>query len=199
MFIFAIDPGSEHSGVVLYDSEEHKVLWSSDEENTELLKSVREPIDTILWHVGHPLGPEGIDSSVLAIEGLENQGHFVGKSTFETAEWIGRFREAWESGTGQPSFRMSRRDVKICLCGGSTYTDPDSGARRTVNDTAVANAVRGRFPETGGGSRPVVGTKAKPGPLYGMKGGHQYSALAIALTWVEMYGNKEKGNQNETE
>lgn len=179
MFIFAIDPGSEHSGVVFYDSENHEVVTSGDEENGELLNTLR--------------GWEADGNSVLVIEGLENQGHFVGNSTFETAEWIGRFREAWENGTGQPSFRVSRRDVKICLCGGSTYTDPDSGARRTVNDTAVANAVRGRFPETGGGSRPVVGTKTKPGPLYGMKGGHQYSALAIALTWVEIHGKEFQG------
>lgn len=189
MFILAIDPGSEHSGVVLYDSDEHKILWSADAKNEGLLENIRE------WRVWLGI----VENHVLAIEGLENQGHFVGKSTFETAEWIGRFREAWENGTGQPSFRMSRRDVKICLCGGSTYTDPDSGARRTVNDTVVSRAVRARFEGTGGGSRPEVGTRKNKGPLYGMKGGHQYSALAIALTWVEMFGNKEKGNQNETE
>ena len=39
MFILAIDPGSEHSGVVLYDSDEHKILWSADAKNEGLLEN----------------------------------------------------------------------------------------------------------------------------------------------------------------
>lgn len=34
------------------------------------------------------------------------------------------------------------------------------------------------------GIDPQVGTKAKPGPLYGVKG-HSWSALAVVLTGLE--------------
>lgn len=180
--ILAIDPGPQNSGVAYYDSSNHKMLWSDDMDNQKLLALIRH------WHHG----PNFEHDSIMVIEGMENQGHFVGKTTFETAEWIGRFREAWEFDTEKQSFRMSRRDVKTVMCGGSTYTDPDTGARRTVNDTVVSRAVRARFEGTGGGARPEVGTKKNKGPLYGMKGNHQYSALAIALTWVEIHGENQK-------
>ncbi len=183
MHILSIDPGSENSGVAFYDSDEHKVIWTDDMGNYALLSMLRHWGDSAWVEL----------SSIMAIEGLENQGHFVGKSTFNTAEWIGRFREAWEV-AGRKSFKISRRDVKTVLCGGSTYRDPDTGASRTVNDTVVNRAVRGRFPATGGGKTPEKGTKASPGPLFGVKGSHQYSAIAIALTWVEIHGRK-KGTQ----
>ncbi|MEA3225054.1 MAG: hypothetical protein U9Q07_03825 [Planctomycetota bacterium] len=180
MYILSIDPGSEHSGIAVYDSDNHRVLRTDDVSNTSLLGTIRN-WDSSQW---------SIPGAVMAIEGLENQGHFVGRSTFDTAEWIGRFREAWEV-SGRKSYKISRRDVKTVMCGGSTYRDPDTGAQKTVKDAQVNQAVRSRFPATGGGKRPEVGTKAQKGPLYGVKGSHQYSAIAIALTCMEIHGRKE--------
>ena len=180
MHILAIDPGSEHSGVAYYNADDHVVVWADDLPNNILSALICSWNDGLYADL----------STVMAIEQLENQGQFVGRTTFDTGEWIGRFRQAWEMG-GRESYRISRRDVKTVMCGGNTYTDPDSGAQKTVNDTIVSRAVRNRFSATGGGKRPEVGTKAAPGPLYGVKGSHQYSAIAIALTWVEIH-RKEK-------
>jgi len=180
MHILSIDPGPEHSGVALYNMGDHEVIWARDMDNPILGVLIR------LWDEGEFANKE----SIMAIEGLENQGHFVGKSTFETAEWIGRFREAWES-HGRKSYKIYRRDVKTAMCGGSTYRDQDTGALKTVKDAQVSQAVRSRFPATGGGKRPEVGTLKAKGPLFGVKGSHQYSAIAIALTWVEIHGKKE--------
>ena len=181
MYILAIDPGSEHSGVAYYDAADHKVLWTDDMTNDTLLALVR------LWEEGK----FAENDSVMAIEKMENQGQYVGATTFDTCEWMGRFREAWEDTGMKSSYKISRRDVKTVMCGGSTFTNPDTGAQKTVQDTQVSQAVRSRFPATGGGKRPEVGTQKAKGPLYGVKGSHQYSAIAIALTWVEIHGRKE--------
>lgn len=154
MYILSIDPGSENSGVAYYNAEDHVVLWSDDKENRQLLSMIR------VWADGNWRNFE----LVMAIEGLENQGHFVGRSTFDTAEWIGRFREAWEV-AGRKSFRISRRDVKTVMCGGSTYRGPDTGAQKTVNDTVVSRAVRARFPATGGGQDAREGHEGPAWPL----------------------------------
>ena len=176
MYILAIDPGSGHSGTALYDIKDHRVVWADDIDNNVLLQMIRQ------WDEG----PHAQTNTVMAIEKMENQGQFVGATTFDTAEWMGMFREAWHRNNHQ-SFKISRRDVKTVMCGGNTYRDPNTGGRKTVNDTIVSRAVRNRFPATGGGKRPEVGTKSQPGPLYGVKGPHQYSAIAIALTCVEAH------------
>jgi len=182
MYVLAIDPGSEYSGVAYYNVTEHTVIWADDTRNGLLSAMICSWDDGL--YSGH--------DSIMAIEQLENQGQFVGRTTFDTGEWIGRFRQAWEMG-GRESYRISRRDVKTVMCGGNTFTDPNTGAQKTVNDTIVSRAVRNRFPATGGGKRPEVGTKAQPGPLYGIKGSHQYSAIAIALTWVDIHNRKAGG------
>lgn len=91
----------------------------------------------------------------------------VGRDVFETCVWIGRFVEA-SGGRAKP---MYRRDVKHHLCNSAK-----------AKDANVRQALLDRFPRTGGGKTPQVGTKGQPGPLYGVKS-HIWSALAIAVTW----------------
>lgn len=43
------------------------------------------------------------------------------------------------------------------------------------------------FPRTGGGATPQIGTKAKPGPLYGVSS-HAWAALGVAVTAKHQLG-----------
>lgn len=108
------------------------------------------------------------DSGTLAVEMIASYGMPVGREVFETCVWIGRFQQAWHS----PSFvrKVYRRDVKLHLCG--TAQAKDSNVRQALLDL---------FPRTGGGATPQVGTKGKPGPLYGIST-HAWAALGVAVT-----------------
>lgn len=110
----------------------------------------------------------------LAIEMVDSYGMPVGKSIFETVLWTGRFIEAW----GGPFTLVYRREVKQVLCGNAR-----------AKDANVRQAVIDRFPAQGGGKVPQIGTKKQPGPLYGIKR-DLWSALAVAITWTELHGEK---------
>lgn len=95
----------------------------------------------------------------LAIEMVASYGMPVGKEVFETVRWIGRFQQAWPD--PEAVRFVYRRDVKLYLCGSMR-----------AKDTNVWQALLDRLGE--------VGTKGKPGPLYGVKS-HARSALAVAV------------------
>jgi len=101
---------------------------------------------------------------------VASYGMAVGKDVFETALWTGRFIEAW----GGPHTKVYRKDVKLTLCGNAS-----------AKDANIRQALIDRYPPTGGGRRPQTGTKAKPGPLYGVRR-DIWQALAVAVTWVEL-------------
>jgi hypothetical protein len=109
-----------------------------------------------------------------AIEMIASYGMPVGASTFETCVWIGRFMQQF--GAVEVD-RIFRKDVKMYLC-----------HSMRAKDANIAWAIRDRFEPTGGGKNPVVGTKAHPGPLYGVAK-HAWAALGVALTWQ---GQQEK-------
>ena len=46
---------------------------------------------------------------------------------------------------------------------------------------AALQALLDLFPRTGGGATPQIGTKGKPGPLYGVSS-HAWAALGVAVT-----------------
>jgi len=112
----------------------------------------------------------------IAIEMIASYGMAVGRTTFETCVWIGRFIEAMarENHNTDNHTLVYRKDVKMTLCG--SMRAKDANIRRELLD---------RYPETGGGKTPQIGTKPKPGPLYGVSS-HAWSALAVAHTFVEM-------------
>lgn len=103
----------------------------------------------------------------LVLEMVASYGMPVGREVFETVRWIGRFQQAWLL-PDQVEFAY-RKDVKLHLCG--SLRAKDSNIRQALLD---------RFPRTGGGKTPQVGTKAQPGPLYGVSS-HAWSALAVAV------------------
>jgi hypothetical protein len=93
-----------------------------------------------------------------------------GKSVFDTCVWIDRLIDAW----GWPTYtQIYRLDVKMHLC-------HDSRAK----DGNIRQAIIDRYPASGGGKIPQIGTKKQPGLLYGIKK-DLWSALAIAITVSE--------------
>ena len=102
-------------------------------------------------------------ADALAIEMIASYGMPVGREVFETCVWIGRFQQAWRA---PDEVRLVyRRDVKLHLCGSPKAKD--------------ANIRQALIDKLG-----PVGTKAAPGPLYGVKS-HAWAALAVAVTALE--------------
>jgi hypothetical protein len=57
-------------------------------------------------------------------------------------------------------------------------------SERDSDDAEIRRRLIERFPATGGGSIPQIGTKAQPGPLYGVSG-HCWQALSVVVTGLE--------------
>lgn len=110
--------------------------------------------------VAHP------DVAILIIEQVAAMGMAVGAEVFETVFWSGRFAQAW----GGQWDRVKRHEVKIHLCGNMRAKD--------------ANIRASLIDRYGPGKELAIGTKKKPGPLYGLSG-DCWSALAIAVTYSE--------------
>lgn len=130
----------------------HRVVDSGVEKNDELLEQLVETLN----------------AEVLAIEMIASYGMPVGREVFETCVWIGRFQQSWHS--PEAVRLVYRKDVKLHLCGSPR-----------AKDANVRQALIDLFPRTGGGATPQIGTKAKPGPLYGIST-HAWPALGVAVT-----------------
>lgn len=107
-------------------------------------------------------------TGLVAIEMFQSFGMSVGREVFETIRWVGRYQQA--SQDPEAVRLIYRRDVKMYLCNSAE-----------AKDSNVRQALLDRFPATGGGKTPQIGTKAQPGPLYGVTS-HAWSALAVAVT-----------------
>lgn len=108
------------------------------------------------------------DNTVLAIESLEGFGMTAGQEIFDTCWWSGRFCQAFRG----PFRRLGRKAIKINICGHSTAKDKD-----------IREALIHRFGDPG--------KKSAPGKLYGIAG-HCWSALAVAVTFSDIYASEEK-------
>ena len=113
---------------------------------------------------------------VVVIEQVASYGMAVGKDVFATVHWSGRFHEAACSNC--PVLLVPRREVKLTLCGVTR-----------ANDSNVRQAVMDLYPATGGGSCPQKGTKANPGPLYGMSK-DMWQALALGVAYQRIQEGK---------
>jgi len=140
--VMAIDPGPQQSAIVRWNGRE------------------------VLQHEIMPNGRlRGVNPgpAVVVIEMLEGRGGIVGQETFDTAVWIGRFMEVFNTRE-----RIYRRVVKMHMCG--TARAKDSHIRLAILD---------RFPK---------GNKRDPGPTYGLKA-DCWQALALAITWWDQMVN----------
>lgn len=175
--ILAIDPGPEISGVVLYGADTNLIFFADDMSTEELENQL----------VGGSVN--GIDFNHTACEDIVSYMQSVGKTTFDTCKVIGDIRTICKLRLKKTLTLIKRPDVKTVLAGGQTYRCEKTGSRKGVSDAMIKNIIKSRFLGTGGGATPTIGTKAQPGPLFGMKGKkHAWSALAIALVYVETGG-----------
>ena len=169
--ILAIDPGSKKSGwIVLKDG--MPTQWGWDENDGVLSRALR-------WN-----------GDFLLIEDVTHMGMAVGKDVFETVRWSGRF-DSYQQATF-----IDRKQVKLALCGNPRAKDPN--IRQAIIDRFGGDmkAIGGKkCPECKGKGwrgrgRPECtecagsGYDAPPGPLAGIAG-HVWSALAVALTYLE--------------
>jgi len=149
--ILCIDPGTDSSGAVSIDKTGN-LIWAEPEIKND---TVMEVLDTT-------------DAEIMLLEMVACYGMPVGRETFETCVWIGRFIERF----GGPFAFIYRRDVKLTLC--NSMRAKDANVRQAIID---------RYNPVGGGKIPQIGTKNEPGPLYGVSK-HAWSALAVGWTWL---------------
>lgn len=145
--ILAIDPGNIESAYCLF--EDNMPIKFGKLENLEFKKILAKYVSS---------GYE------IVIENVACFGMPVGKTTFETCRWIGRFEEVAEIWRGKITL-IDRPDIKLYLCG-----------KRGAKDSNVIQTMKDRFGDKG--------TKKKPGTLYGISG-DQWQALACGVTYLE--------------
>lgn len=160
MKILAIDPGDVQSAWLVYDSETKEVEWHAIEPNEKIL----------LMDLPQYFDP---NETRFAVEMVASYGMPVGKTVFDTCVWIGRFIQWWESQSRWLAVKVYRGKVKMHLC--NSMRAKDSNIRQAIID---------RYPASGGGAVPQVGTKGLPGPLYGISK-DKWSAIAVAITFAE--------------
>jgi hypothetical protein len=151
--IIAIDPGPTESGIVL--------LTRGKVRQARILPNER--LRDALGRLDHEL-----IKPLCAIEMVESFGMPVGREIFDTVLWVGRYCERWRMLTGAEPALISRREVKLHLCGSARAKDPH--VRQALIDKLGA-----------------AGTKKSPGPCYGVHG-HLWAALAVAVTYAETKG-----------
>lgn len=151
--ILAIDPGTTQSGWCLFI--DGKPEGSGVVGNDEVLTMICDHNDNF--------GPIG----VLAVEMVASYGMAVGKETFRTVWWSGRFAQAWLMLQSHDRLlEVYRAEVKTEIC-----------KSQKANDSNIRQAIIDRY----GGKDAAIGKKATPGPLYGVKS-HAWAALAVAIT-----------------
>jgi hypothetical protein len=125
MSIFAIDPGTIQSALVILDHYPGRLIVRHSETslNGAILERLRkEPT---------------VASDVLVIEQIESMGMAVGQETFTTVWWAGRFYEAWRHAH---RYQLPRRPIKLHLCG--TMQAKDANVRAALLDKfGGANAI----------------------------------------------------------
>lgn len=159
MKLLCVDQGTTTSGVVVLEKEGEILYKNSEFDNYKFVKAIEEG-----WFDY---------TDLMVIEKIESQGMAVGQTTFETCVWAGRMIEAYLKNSKAKSFAfVPRREVKMTICG-------DSRAK----DKNIRQAILDMYPATGAGKIPQIGTKKKPGMLYGVSS-HAWSALAVGITYV---------------
>jgi hypothetical protein len=144
--IYGVDPGPIDTGWVMWDGK--KVIEVGISPNDAFLERLRSTTESV----------------PLYVEMIASYGMAVGKETFETCVWIGRYVEVW-SILGFPWQLCYRTQIRTHHC-----FDARAG------DSNVNAALRDKY----GGK----GTRRQPGPFFGVKS-HMWSAIAVATYALE--------------
>ena len=120
MILLAIDPGSEQSAFVLYDTETKDIIDKRILENSLLMGYMT-----------------GVVYHKLIIEMIACYGMPVGKSVFETCVWIGRFIQAQK----MPYQFIYRKDEKMFLC--NSMKAKDGNIRQALIDLLGKEKTKG--------------------------------------------------------
>ena len=161
MNLLSVDPGPETCGLMILDVDSFPppvVEQSADVPVADVLAIIVAG----KWH--------GWAFSQVAAERVVSYRQGVGSETFETIEVYGRIWDRCET-NGVPFTCISRKEVKARI-----------GLQTSAKMPQVNEVVRLTYPRSGGGKKPQVGTKGKPGPLYGVKD-HAWAALGVGLAW----------------
>ena len=154
MRVLALDPGDTQTGYCFIDVDTLRPLRFGKEDNQSVLLLVQL---------------EAYD--LLVSERVASYGMAVGRSVFETCEWVGRYTQASHA----PVVYIYRQEEKIHICHDSRAKD--SNIRRALIDRFAQHDLKnGR------------GTKKKPDWFYGFKK-DVWAAYAAGITHIE----KEKG------
>jgi hypothetical protein len=152
--IIGIDPGNEQSAFV--ELNDTTVVDMGILDNHAMLHRLERPSQT-----------RGLE---LAIEMVAPMGMPIGRTTMHTLMWIGRYTQHWEELTGRTPTLIERHAVKRHICN-----------HTAAKDSNIIASLADRY---GGSPQAAKGTKAAPGPLYGIKA-DIWQALAVAITHLE--------------
>jgi len=171
--VFAIDPGYTSSAYVLLECDD--VAVTGPPRAPKVLEHDYVDTETMIARILAFARDQRIQ---FAIEQIESMGMAVGREVLETVRISGRFEQAWVGaaaqhwvgGCNRPARLITRRVVKLMLCGSSQ-----------ARDTNVRQALIDRYGAT---RAAAVGTKKTPGPLYGISD-HKWAALAVGVTFLQ--------------
>ena len=172
MIVLGVDPGSEKSAYVVYNSETMNLGDFGKVYNRQLLRLLpvfaRESKTMCMC---------------MPIEMPASFGMPVGYTVLETCRWVGIFQHAFGGDDfddkGPMVYRKKRNEALGLEC---TCMHLCKSTR--AKDSNIIKAISERFPHTGGGKNPVKGTKAQPGPLFGIAA-DVWQALGVAITYTD--------------
>lgn len=157
MRVAGVDPGTEKSAWIVMDGKdvvEHG--YCHNEDLLLMIEACQFPCNE------------------LGVEMVANYGMAVGKATFETVFWIGRFCQAATGKYGFHRLYRKHNDKHPAICQHICHNNK-------AGDKNIRQAIIDMYPRSGGGKLPQVGTKFEPGPLYGISS-HVWQAMAVAIT-----------------
>ena len=185
MAILAIDPGTNKSGWCLIEDDGKVQDFGWSENEAVQLRA---------------LNLMGVTFETMLIEDISNYGMAVGRDTFDTVKWIGRFD------TKSNATYITRPTIKAALCNSVKATD--ANVRQAVIDWYGGDTVaiggkkclncKGKG-WTGRDHEPCefchcfdklsremlgCGMETHKGQLYGVSS-HVWSALALGITYIE--------------
>jgi len=165
MRVLGIDPGTNKSAYVIYDTDLPSNGYIDSVgivPNTELVTIIKDT-EVLYSHI--------------VIEMLKSYGNVVGDSILETCVWIGHFEEAARSRMFSSTHRIHRKEIVQRICYNSR-----------AGDSQVRQAIIDKY----GGKAKAIGRAKTPGPLYKFRA-DAWQALAVILAWKERYDDECRG------